>query len=58
MQTRGGARPGAGRPAGIVADKNINIRIPAVELKNARAAAARDDMRFSEWVREAIRRML
>lgn len=58
--TRGGARPGAGRKPGRVTDRNVNIRIPHVELKTAKDAAKRDGFgdNFSEFVREALRRML
>jgi hypothetical protein len=58
--TRGGARPGSGRKPGRVTDQNVNIRIPGVELKAAKYAAKRDGFEdnFSEFVREALRRML
>jgi len=37
---------------------NLNIRIPGVELANAQASAKRDGIEWSEFVREALRRML
>lgn len=61
VETRGGARPGAGRPAGRVADTNLNIRIPVAELEAAQHAYEKQPKRwpsFSEFVREALRRML
>lgn len=58
--TRGGARKGAGPKKVIDANRNLNIRIPEAELEAAQAAAAEQGYvgRFSEWVREAMRRML
>lgn len=56
---RGGARPGAGRRPGRVTDENLNIRIPAAELEAAKYAATKNKWtNFSEFVREALRRML
>lgn len=59
-ERRGGYREGSGRKPGIVANRNLNIRIPEAELEAAKAAAAEQGYigRFSEWVREAMRRML
>jgi len=50
-----------GRPPGRVTDGNLNIRIPVVELDAAREGARLlgfGPRQFSEFVREAIRRML
>lgn len=58
MTSHGGARPGAGRKPGKITDANLNIRIPQVELDNAKEAARDADFTFSEWVREALRRMM
>jgi hypothetical protein len=51
---------GPGRPPGRVTDRNVNIRIPHVELAAAKSGAKRLGFKdnFSEFVREAIRRML
>jgi predicted DNA binding CopG/RHH family protein len=55
----GGARPGAGRKPGRKVDTSLNIRIPTEELEAAKHAAEKQGYtKFSEWVREALRRML
>jgi hypothetical protein len=57
----GGKREGSGRKPGRVANVNINVRIPEAELEAAKTAAKEQgypERKFSEWVREAIRRFL
>lgn len=49
---------GPGRPAGRVTDRNLNIRLPNVELVDAHYGAKLADMSLSEFVREAMRRFL
>jgi hypothetical protein len=51
--TRGGKRPGAGRPRTKRETKTTNlcgVRVTPIQLMHYRATAARYDMTLSQWV--------
>lgn len=55
MSPRGGHRPGAGRKAqGDAATDHLHIRVSPERLAAYREAAARLDMKLSEWVLVAL----
>lgn len=54
--TWGGARNGAGRPAGEREhDANLHIKIPSGLLRDLKTRARRDKKPYAELVREGIR---
>lgn len=58
---RGGARPGAGRKAGVKTShptKAVNIRIPLSMTEDVENAASKDGITVSAWIRKAIEKAL